>query len=58
MKICPVCKETYIDFDKTIFCVKDGARLKDFPRCQCGNEYGKNDKYCEFCGKEIGQEVN
>lgn len=56
MKKCPVCNETYMNFN--YFCTKDGTALKQFPACKCGEEYHPKDKFCCKCGKKIEREAN
>jgi uncharacterized OB-fold protein len=58
MKVCPKCKETYIDFcDDIQYCIKDGDKLVKRETHECGFENIPLAKFCAKCGKSINQEV-
>jgi len=54
MKICPTCKETYVDFGFNHYCPEDGTKLNEFSdKCECGCTIYLGDKFCQGCGKPI-----
>jgi len=57
MKVCPICKETYVTLDIYQFCVRDGTKLQDILKCECGNDIMPSFKFCSKCGKPVNQEV-
>jgi predicted amidophosphoribosyltransferase len=53
-KVCPQCGDRDV-FGNNNFCFKDGAKLKEVPLCQCGQELLDFYKFCPKCGLEIKQ---
>jgi len=58
MKICPICKETYVDFGFNNYCTLDGTKLNEFSdKCECGRTMYPADKFCPNCGKQARPQI-
>lgn len=49
MKTCELCHEDRID--GADYCYKDGSKLQEPKKCDCGTTLWEHHKYCEKCGK-------
>jgi len=57
MKVCPKCKESYLDLEIFQYCVKDGTKLQEIGKCECGADIMSTFKFCMRCGKPVNQVV-
>jgi len=53
MKTCIKCYNATMSIDTEKFCSKDGARLVENPRCECGAQLMQRDRFCAGCGKAV-----
>ncbi len=55
MKMCPneKCEEYRCTVIASKFCPECGTKLVDKPKCGCGADIGKYNKFCSECGRPV-----